>query len=265
MPLRFAFVLTAAALADAPAPFPGKKSQYHGFDRYDFKVDGCDALVVVPREAAKGKPWVWRAEFFDHRPEADLALLAKGFHLAYIQVGNTFGAPSAMKHWDAFHKELTATHGLSTKAALEGLSRGGLYCYNWAAANADKVSCIYGDAPVCDFKSWPGGKGKGKGSASDWQKLIKDYGFKNEDEALKYDKNPIDNLKSLADANVPLIHVVGDKDDVVPHDENTMVIKERYEKLGGKMELIVKKGIGHHPHGLDDPTPVVEFIMKATK
>jgi len=26
--------------------------------------------------------------------------------------------------------------------------------------------------------------------------------------------------------------------------------------------LITKKGVGHHPHSLTDPTPVVEFIEK---
>ncbi len=255
--------LAAAAVAEEAAPFPGRKSQYHGYDRFDFQVNGIDAIVVAPKAGAKGKPWVWRAEFFDHRPQTDLALLARGFHLTYIKVGNTFGCPDAMKHWDAFHALLTEKHGFAQKPALIGLSRGGLYCYNWAAANPDKVAVIYGDAPVCDFKSWPGGRGKGKGSKSDWAKLIKDYRFKDEAEALAYDKNPIDNLKPLAEKKIPLIHVVGDKDDVVPHEENTMIIKERYEKLGGEMKLIIKPGIGHHPHGLDDPTPVVEFILKA--
>ncbi len=257
-------LLALPAFAEEAAPFEGKKSQYRGYDRYDFKVNGCDALVVVPKTIAQGKPWIWRAEFFDHRPETDVALLGKGFHLVFIKVGNTFGCPDAMKHWDAFHALLTEKHGFSQKPALEGLSRGGLYCYNWAAANPDKVSVIYGDAPVCDFKSWPGGMGKGKGSKGDWAKLIKDYGFKDEAEALAYGKNPVDNLKPLAEKKIPLIHVVGDADDVVPHEENTMIIKQRYAVLGGgEMKLIVKKGVGHHPHGLDDPTPIVEFILKA--
>ena len=30
------------------------------------------------------------------------------------------------------------------------------------------------------------------------------------------------------------------------------------------MQTLIKKGMGHHPHGLDDPTPVVEFILKHT-
>ena len=256
------FTLPAPSAGAAPASFPGKTSDYHGFTRYDFKVDGCDAIVVTPKDAAAARPWIWRAEFFDHRPEADLALLNKGFHLVYIQVGNTFGCPSALKHWDAFYKELTETYGLSRKPALEGLSRGGLYVYNWAAEHPDQVGCIYGDAPVCDFKSWPGGKGKSAGSPADWEKLLKDYGFSCEAEALAYAKNPVDNLQPLAKAHIPLIHVCGDADDVVPMAENTNILKERYEKLGGTMVLITKKGIGHHPHGLDDPTPVVNFIIQ---
>jgi hypothetical protein len=36
------------------------------------------------------------------------------------------------------------------------MSRGGLIIYNCAVANPEKVAAIYGDAPVMDFKSWPG-------------------------------------------------------------------------------------------------------------
>ena len=253
------------SLADTvPRSFRGPRSDYHGFDRYDFTVDGCKSVVVTPNKVAKGLPWIWRAEFFDHRPELDLALLERGFHLAYVEVGNTFGAPSAMKHWDAFYRELTDRFGLSKKPTLEGLSRGGLYIYNWAAANPTKVSVLYGDNPVLDFKSWPGGKGKGPGSPGDWKKLQEDYGFKSEAEALAYSKNPIDNLKSLAKAKVPIIHLVGDADEVVPYPENTVILKERYEKLGGKITVIVKPGFKHHPHGLDDPKPLVDFIFEHT-
>ena len=145
---------------------------------------------------------------------------------------------------------------------MVGLSRGGLYCYNWASANPDKVACIYGDAPVCDFKSWPGGKGTGKGSASDWQRVLNLWKFENEQAALDYKGNPVDNLKPLAEAGVPLLHVFGDADDVVPWEENTGLIATRYKELGGSIELIRKPGVGHHPHGLDDSTPIVEFIEK---
>ena len=103
---------------------------------------------------------------------------------------------------------MTEQHGLAKQPALEGMSRGGLIIYNWAAANPDKVACIYGDAPVCDFKSWAGGKGRGKGGAGAWQQCLTAYGL-SEDDALEYKHNPIDNLKPLAHAGVPLLHFVG--------------------------------------------------------
>ena len=154
--LIFASTLSAAE-------FPGKKSAWEGFDRYDFAVDGRNCWVVTPKSVAEGRPWIWRARFFGHEPQADLALLNAGFHLTYCDVAGLFGSPQAVAHWDAFYQVMTEQHGLAKRPALEGMSRGGLIIYNWAAANPDKVACIYGDAPVCDFKSWPGGKGKGKG------------------------------------------------------------------------------------------------------
>ena len=80
--------------------------------------------------------------------------------------------------------------------------------------------------------------------------------------ALAYKGNPVDSLAPLAKAKVPILHVFGDADDVVPWDENTGVIAERYQKLGGSITLIRKPGVGHHPHGLDDSTPIVNFIVQ---
>jgi acetyl esterase/lipase len=252
-----------ALAADATPPvFPGTKSDWFGFTRYDFEVDGKPVVVVAPKKPAEGRPWVWEGEFFGHKPAPDIALLNRGFHVVYMRVPDMLGAPEAVAHWNAFYRELTQKYGFARKVAVTGLSRGGLYCYNWAEANPNKVACIYGDAPVCDFKSWPGGKGKGKGSPRDWQLVMKLYGFKDEAEALTYNKNPIDNLAPLAAAHVPLLHVFGDADDVVPWEENTGLIAERYRKLGGSITLIEKPGVGHHPHGLDDSTPIVEFIAR---
>jgi pimeloyl-ACP methyl ester carboxylesterase len=266
--LRLSLLLLACAALPAPAlsqpaaPFSSTKSSWFGFDRYDFTVDGKPVLVVTPKTNAPGKPWAWHGEFFGHKPNPDLALLGRGFHVVYMSVPDMLGAPSAVAHWNALYNELTTKYGFAKKPALVGLSRGGLYCYNWAAANPDKVSCIYGDAPVCDFKSWPGGFGKGKRSDRDWQLVLKLYGFASDDEAKAYPTNPVDNLAPLATAKVPLLHVFGDADEVVPWDENTGLVADWYQKLGGKITLIRKPGVNHHPHGLDDSTPIVNFIWE---
>jgi hypothetical protein len=59
--------------------------------------------------------------------------------------------------------------------------------------------------------------------------------------------------------------VVGDADEVVPVAENTAILEERYNKLGGKIRVIHKPGIGHHPHSLQDPAPIVDFILSSMK
>ena len=64
---------------------------------------------------------------------------------------------------------------------------------------------------------------------------------------------------------MPLFHVVGDVDDVVPVSENTAVIEKRYKALGGHIEVIHKPDVGHHPHSLQDPKPIVKFILDAVQ
>ncbi len=257
-------VLVAIPTTRAQNLPPDKLSAWEGQERRDFQVDGRDCLLIVPKGAAPGEPWIWRTEFFGHEPQADLALVERGWHVAYMDLQNLYGGPEAMNHMDKFYEHLTTKRGLSRKPVLEGFSRGGLFTLNWAARNPRKVSCIYNDAPVCDFKSWPGGKGKGKGSPEDWQRCLKAYGL-TEPEALSYRLNPVDNLKPLAKAKVPILHVCGDADDVVPIDENTLLLQRRYKAFGGVMDVIAKPGVGHHPHSLKDPAPIVDFILRHTR
>ncbi len=243
--------------------FPNQTGEWNGYAKHELMIAGKFVTIVAPKSAAAGRPWVWHGEFFGHKPAPDIALLGKGFHIVYMKINDMLGSPGAVKLWNECYAELTTKYGLSKKPALVGLSRGGLYCYNWAIANPDKVSCIYADAPVCDFKSWPGGKGKGKGDAKNWALVPKLWGFKDEAEALAYKGNPVDSLAPLAQHKVPLLHVFGDADDVVPWEENTGLIESRFKALGGSITLIRKPGVGHHPHGLEDSTPIVEFIENA--
>ena len=251
---------TEVKTLDQTTNIPGEKTAWHNFDRYDFKLGDADCRVVTPNTAAPGRPWVWRARFWGHEPQADLALLAKGWHVVYCEVGALFGSPTAVERWDRFYDFLTTQHGFATKASLEGMSRGGLIIYNWAASNPGKVAAIYGDAPVCDFKSWPAGRGVGKGSLGTWKQCLAAYGF-TEAEAVAYKGNPIDRLAPLAKAGIPILHVVGDADKVVPITENSDIIEQRYKALGGKIHVIHKPGVGHHPHSLKDPGPIVEFFL----
>ena len=259
VPLLLCCLPATLPAADLPQPFPGAVSQWQGFDRYDFQVAGRGAIVVAPKVAAPGRPWIWWAEFFGHRPEPEIALLGRGYHVVHLKTQDLFGSPKALEAWEPFYQQLVQQHGFAPKAAYVGISRGGLYCFNWAAAHPDRVACIYADGPVCDIKTWPLGLGKGPRNEAEVPRLLAAYNVKTEEELLKVVLNPIDHLEPLAKAKIPLIHVYGDADVPVPWEQNTGVVAERYKALGGDITLIAKPGVGH-VHGLDDSTPLVEFI-----
>ena len=228
--------ITLSANATTPAttkpkvnkPTVNKTDKWHGYSREHFVVDGRKCYVVTPTKHAHRKPWVWRARFPDYHWEIDVKLLEQGIAIAYIDVAGMFGSPKAVAHGNKFYQEMQ-NRGYEKKVALEGVSRGGLFVYNWTAANLDKVSCIYTDTPVCDFKSWPLGQGKGIGHKNSWNQCLKAYGM-TEAEALAYKKNPINNVEKIAKAGIPMMTIVSMNDVVVPPAENTFVMQERVPK-----------------------------------
>jgi lysophospholipase L1-like esterase/pimeloyl-ACP methyl ester carboxylesterase len=240
-----------------------QESDYHGFKCLDFKFEGHDAKIVFPEIAEKERHWIWRARFWGHEPQTEIALLEKGFHVVFIDAAEYCGNSEAVKLWDHFYEFLKQKYHLNSKVVLEGFSRGGLYIYNWGSENVEKVACIYADAPVCDINSWPGGKGKGKGSPSDWQLHLKVYNL-TEETVSDFRGMPVYNARMLAEAGVPVLHVCGAADEVVPIDENTYLLEKTYKDAGGDIKIIVKEGIGHHPHSLKDPAPIVNFILTHT-
>jgi pimeloyl-ACP methyl ester carboxylesterase len=232
-------------------------SEWHGYDRLDFVVAGQPAILILPKEPAAGKPWVWRAEWFGdrHGPQVSLELLKRGWHLAYINASDRYGSPAAIAIFDAFYRKLTTEAGLAPKAVIEGFSRGGLYAFNFAASYPERVAALYLDAPALDLRSWPGYK------KSRWAEVAANYGLTVEElETAKV--SPLDRIAPVVEARIPIIGVSGDADPVVPLAENLAVLEKRYRAAGGLIEVIVKPGAGHSPHSLADPTPVVEFILR---
>lgn len=228
----------------------------------EFTFQEHQAKIVFPNKKSTGD-WIWRARFWGHEPQTDKALLEKGFHVVYVDVAGLFGNKVAVELWNAFYLFVRKEYKLNQKVVLEGFSRGGLIVYNWAAENTDKVACIYADAPVCDIKSWPGGLYKGKGSTKDWEKCLKVHGL-NEESFMSYEGIPIFTCIKVAQAKIPVMHVCGAADEVVPYEENTAILAETIKANGGIIELILKEGIGHHPHSLKDPKPIVDFILRHT-
>jgi hypothetical protein len=198
------------------------------YDRYEFELGGVEGsiTVIVPKTAAAGKPWVYRAGVVERDAMVDLALLAKGFHIVVGPVPYNSDGP-VLRSWNAVYKHLT-DHGFSRKPVMEGAGRAAGEVYAWAIENPDKVSCVYAENPVlrCHMSK----------------------------------TQPLDNLGPLAKAGVPLLHVCGSLDAAL--NDNTRVVEKRYKDLGGQITVIVKEGEEHYPLAPKDASPIVKFIIK---
>ena len=249
--------------ADLSAVTPSS-SRWNGFQQYKFTLPHTKAActVVVPHTATQGQPWVWRARFWGHQPALDLALLDRGYHLAYCEVGGLFGNKEALSRYAELHKLLTGKLGLNPKATLEGMSRGGLITFNYAAAYPQHVAAIYGDNPVCNFNSWPGGK-SGKFSQRDWNKCLAAYGITAAQAPTHAQITDPAFARKFAKSKIPVAIVLGAADKVVPNAENGAAFAAHYAAAGGPLKVWLKPGKGHHPHGLSPVAPLLRFLLRA--
>ena len=238
--------------------YPGVESEWEGCECYNFNFLNRKAVVVAPHQAAPGRPWIWRPAFFGAFPSVDKALLADGFHIVFYDLTHLYGSPRSVELGNAFFEMMTRDLHLSPKVTVEGLSRGGYFAFNWAAANPSKVACLYVDAPVCDITSWPG-----KEKRPDfWKGFLDEWQIKDAPSGAAFSGNALHHLPALAKAKIPIITVCGDSDQIVPYKENMQLFREAYQNAGGVIELILKPGCDHHPHSLEDPERVVDFIKR---
>ncbi|GHU77454.1 hypothetical protein AGMMS49992_25340 [Clostridia bacterium] len=240
---------------------PHTINTWNSWKRVDFTVNGRESFIICPKQAAIGRPWVWRAEFFGAFDSADQALLNQGWHVAYHRVSDMYGCPQSVEWMSEFHRTVVNKYNLSAKPVIFGFSRGGLYAVNYAAVHADKVLALYLDAPVLDIRSWPGVKGSSAANDSSlWTECLRWYGL-TEETAASFQGNPLDKARGLAETGVPVVMVVGLADDAVPYAENGAPFRKIYEDASGAIKVIEKPDCGHHPHSLEDPTPITQWIV----
>jgi len=199
--LVFGFILlllASQAGLQADIPFPGTKQDFYGFECYRLPGGGDikPYYVVIPKQAAPSKPWIWSGAFWGDKMtppteqvvRANLKLVEQGFHLVCSSPASVYGYLEGNKCMDGVYAEMADKYGLAKKPAMVGISRETLFMYRWASA-----------------------------------------------------------------------------DSIIPHEENAAIVKERYEKMGDPILVILKSGAGHHPHGLEDTTPILDFIRKHTE
>jgi lysophospholipase L1-like esterase len=243
-------------------PVPMTERSFYGYACADFTFLNRKCKVVKPKWAAPNHPWVWRARFWGHEPQADIALLERGFHIVYCDVAELFGNREAIGSWNGFYALMTK-NGLAKKTILEGMSRGGVYAFNWAAENPDRVAAVYVDNPVLDLKSWPAGLGRLPAYPKEYELFKTDYQLTSLEQVQQFKGSPIDKVAQIVKGGYPILILCADADEAVAPDENTIPFAQKVKELKGDITVIYKPGFKHHPHSLPNPTPIVEFIVKA--
>jgi pimeloyl-ACP methyl ester carboxylesterase len=247
--LFFAAIFWAAkrsAAADGYTAFEGEKTTWHeGFERYDFVMDDATG-AITPMKAPEKEVTSYGidATLKDGKRRCVVVVpkkAAAGHPWSWqgcywnhqpqteVELLNrgfhiAYVAPDAGRQgvaWDRWYKFLTEQHGLSKKAAFVGMSKGGVNEFNWGVVNPEKVACIYADNPAL--------------YEEDFAKVAE-----------------------LAKHDVPLLHICGSEDMLL--QRHTLVVENLYHQAGGAITVVIKEGHAHHPHSLQNPKLIADWI-----
>ena len=240
---------------------------FHGFRKETVKIADRDAIIVYPEKEMSNGRWVLKTEYFDAFPDTEIKLLEKGYHVANIATKSRWYIKEDNLAKKALADYMHKTLGLSKKCVIVGMSCGGMQGIYFGAEYPECVSCMYLDAPVVDLLSVVFGLGK-TASCPDLPgfqaQFTRDKNMTLAD-TISYREHPLDYIPKLCEYRIPVVLVSGDSDTVVCYEENGIFLQRAYEKAGIPLEVHIKPGGDHHPHGLGDNTPIVEFILKYDK
>ena len=238
-----------------------KMTEVFGHNCIEFEFEGKFARLIMPSGKPNGKRLI-KTEYADAFPALEIEMLRRGYHVAYIANDTRWGREEDTDRRARFAEFLHTEYGLSEKCVPVGMSCGGMLAVYFAAKYPEHVAALYIDAPVMNLLSCPWYVGRDTSTREGMHEEFLTHTGMTLSDLLNYRNHPIDNAPKLLDANIPIILVSGDSDSVVPYHENGAYLEALYKKSGGKIEVHIKKGGDHHPHGLDDNTPIIDFIEK---
>ena len=234
-------------------------TEWNGFRCLHFTFEDKGAVLVFPHSARADKKWLLKTEYFGAFPNFEIKMLENGYHLAHVDNTSRWCLDEDTERQARFCAFLREKYGLAEKCMPVGMSCGGMQAVYLAGKHPDKVAALYLDAPVLNLLSCPLGLGMFVDDKEQFTKEFLASGRMTISEALNYREHPIDFVPMLLRADIPVMLVCGDSDLSVPYPENGAVLKRMYEVGGGRLTHILKPGCGHHPHGLEDPAPILDF------
>lgn len=230
---------------------------WNGFQERKFVFQERDAVIVYPDGKPNGKILL-KTEYLHAYPAFDIEMLKRGYYLCNIAHHTRWASDEETKIMAGFVRFCAEELKASLCCVVEGMSCGGLQGARLAQLYPELVGVLYLDAPVLNILSMAG-LGLAKNCDEFWPEIVSTYGV-NKSTILNFRKSPIDDMGVLIENHIPIIMVYGDADPVVVYEENGKVLEDYYKKNGGTLKVIAKHLCKHHPHGLENPKPIIEFI-----
>lgn len=222
-----------------------------------FRFEGREALVVVPEGPANGR-LVWKAEYFGAFPNFEEALVERGYHLCFIAHENRWAPEEEIQISARFLRHVAETYGLDKRCVAVGMSCGGLLSVRLAQTCPELVGVLYLDAPVLNLLSMAG-LGEAEFRPDMFREMVAAYGF-DRSTIVAFRDSPIDHMAILLKSRIPVLMLYGNADMTVIYEENGRLLERYYQAHGLPLKVISRSACGHHPHSLDDPAPMIDFV-----
>lgn len=230
---------------------------WEGFRVEEFPFEDQIGTIIHPNVTPNGR-LVLKGEYRDAFPKFEQMMLERGYYVINVSHRNRYAPADCVELTARFVYHVAEKLNADKRCIMVGMSAGGTMSAKLAAYHPDLAAVLYLDAPGLNLLSLAG-LGQREVPGHVWQELVNGYGF-DRITLINHRDSPIDHLDKLIANDIPVIMVYGNRDVIAPYCENGKVLEDYYNAHGGKLKVIEKSMCGHHPHGLEDPTPIVEFV-----
>lgn len=235
------------------------ETNWNGFKKLEFMFENKPAILVMPNKPDEKRNWLFKTEYFGAFPALELEMLARGFAVAHVENTTRWCKPEDTERQARFAAYLHKEFALAEKCTPVGMSCGGMQAVFLSAKHPEIVNAVYLDAPVINLLSCPAGVGA---AHSDMLPEFENATGITLAELIGYRAHPLDYIPAMIQNRIPVFLVAGDSDGTVPFAENGALLQAQYEAAGMEITAVVKPGCDHHPHGLENNMPIIDFILR---
>ena len=220
---------------------------WHGYKAEKFEFEGREAIIVFPNTERNGS-WGLKTEYWDAFPDTELTMLSRGYHIAWVKNISRFATREDYDIKARFVKYISKKYGLKNKCIPVGMSCGGAHAVQFAGYYPKCVECMFIDAPVLNFLSYPGKLSAGQEGI--WENEFR-VAYPDMERYMLFgsDIHPICRVKTLIENKIPIIMLYGTEDKTVIYEENGALFEGAYKDHPELLKVMPISLRGHHPHG----------------